>query len=102
MSKSKLKLKPLKGTKMATKRKKRKTTRSAARKSKNVSTKKKVKKYVRGSLHKGIYAYFDHAGIDAVAYKETERLAKKIKPDTKFDKSHFAWYRADYKQAKTK
>ena len=79
-----------------------KSVKSAAKKGKNATVKKRAKKYARGSLRKGIFAYFDHTGIDAVTYEETARPAKKIKPDTKFDKSHFAWYRNVYKKAKAK
>ena len=60
-------------------------------------SKKKVKKYQRGSLIHKIYAYFDEVGIDNVTYDKTEKLAKKIKPDTAFNKYHYSWYRNDYK-----
>ena len=60
-------------------------------------SKKKVKKYQRGSLIYKIYAYFDEVGIDNVTYDKTEKLAKKIKPDTAFNKYHYSWYKNDYR-----
>ena len=59
--------------------------------------KKKRKKYKRGTLIKQIYAYFDKVGVDDAKYDVCEKLAKKIKPDTKFNKYHFSWYKNDYK-----
>lgn len=57
----------------------------------------KMSQYIRGTLIKSIYAYFDKVGIDNVNYEDTETLAKSIKKDTKFNKYHYSWYRNDYK-----
>ena len=77
------------------------------KKHKKVSKKRKVKKskktkvrvvqYQRGTLIKSIYAMFDKVGWDTVTYEECLALAKSIKPDTKFNKYHFSWYKNDYK-----
>lgn len=71
--------------------------------------KKKTQKktYKRGTLGKGIYAYFQRVGLDKATYEETERLAKKLMPGTKFNRYHYAWYRNNFpiwqdKQPKTK
>lgn len=64
---------------------------------KRVQKSVKTKKYVRGSLIKSIYAYFDDVGVDEATYIETYKLAKSIKPDTAFNKYHFSWYKNDYK-----
>ena len=86
---------------MAKKRKRRRRT-VAALAGENTSTvsekvKKKTKKYKRGTLIHKIYAYFDEAGIENVTYDATEKLAKKIKPDTAFNKYHYSWYKNAYK-----
>ena len=59
-------------------------------------TKKKGIK--RGALSQAIYAYFDKVGYAKMSYDFTLALAKKIKPDTKFQPSHYAWYRNKYRQ----
>ncbi len=65
------------------------------------------KTYKRGTLIKGIYEYFKKVGLDKVTYEATEKLAKSIKKDTKFNRYHYAWYKNDFpnwleKQTKTK
>lgn len=52
--------------------------------------------YKRGSLGTAIRALFDKKGVDKVTYEECLKLAKSIMPSTKFDKSHFSWYKNDY------
>lgn len=54
-------------------------------------------KYVRGTLIKKMYEYFDKTGIDKITYDKCKTLAKKIKPNTKFNRYHYAWYRNDYR-----
>ena len=51
----------------------------------------------RGGIGKAIYGLFDEKGIENVTYEECETLAKKIKPDTKFNPSHFSWYKNKYR-----
>ena len=51
----------------------------------------------RGGIGKTIYDLFDEKGIENVTYEECETLAKKIKPDTKFNTSHFSWYKNKYR-----
>jgi predicted ATPase len=73
------------------------TKTSKKRTKKRKKSKKRKKQYQRGSLIKEIYKMFDEVGIETVTYKETAALAKKVKPDTKFNKYHFSWYKNDYK-----
>jgi len=51
----------------------------------------------RGSITGELYALFDEKGVDRVPYEEAEQLAKSVKPDTKFNKGHFSWYKRDYR-----
>jgi len=51
----------------------------------------------RGGIGKAIYDLFDEKGIENVTYEECEIIAKKIKPDTKFNTSHFSWYKNKYR-----
>ena len=76
----------------------------AKSKSPRAKSKKSAKKkaYKRGSLKKAIYKLFDRKGVAKVTYKEVESLAKRVKPNTKFDKYHFGWYRNDYKKSKAR
>lgn len=81
---------------MSKKRKlKKKVKKSTAKKSTKGTTKKKSG-YKRGSLGNAIRELFDEKGVDKVTYEECEKLAKKIMPTTKFNKSHFSWYKNDY------
>lgn len=52
----------------------------------------------RGGIGRSIYELFDEKGIENVTYEECETLAKKIKPDTKFNPSHFSWYKNEYRK----
>ena len=70
---------------------------SKKRKSKKTKSKVRVKQYQRGTLIKSIYALFDAVGWDTITYEECLELAQSIKPDTKFNKYHFSWYKNDYK-----
>lgn len=51
----------------------------------------------RSGIGKAIYDLFDEKGIENVTYEECEIIAKKIKPDTKFNTSHFSWYKNKYR-----
>lgn len=57
----------------------------------------KSKTYVRGMLIKKMYEFFDKVGLDKATYTLCEKLAHKIKPDTKFNRYHHSWYRNDYR-----
>ena len=52
----------------------------------------------RRGIGKAIYDLFDEKGIENVTYEECETLAKKIKPDTKFNPNHFSWYKNEYRK----
>jgi len=52
----------------------------------------------RGGIGQSIYELFDEKGIENVTYEECETLAKKIKPDTKFNPNHFSWYKNEYRK----
>lgn len=58
---------------------------------------KKGKSYKRGSLSAAINAMFDKEGVDEVSYEAAEKLAKSVKPDTKFNRYHLAWYKNNYR-----
>jgi predicted transport protein len=45
-----------------------------------------------------MYALFDARGVDNISYEECESLARRIKPDTKFNRYHFSWYKGVYKK----
>jgi len=57
----------------------------------------KVRIARKGTITGELYALFDEKGIDGVTYQEAEDLAKRIKPDTKYDKGHFSWHKRDYR-----
>ena len=52
----------------------------------------------RRGIGKAIYELFDEKGIENVTYEKCETLAKKIKPDTKFNPNHFSWYKNEYRK----
>ena len=74
-------------------------SKAVSTKSKKSSPKKPQKKV---SLKEAIYNLFDSKGVSKVSYQEVEKLAKKVKPDTKFNKYHFSWYRNNYKKTRSK
>jgi len=51
----------------------------------------------RGIMH-SLFELFDDKGVDNVTYHECEYIAREVKPDTKFNKSHFSWYKRKYKR----
>lgn len=75
-------------------------------KKKVLRKKKKAKKskkggkktYKRGSLGQAIYAHFDKVKVDEAKYDDCLKIAKKIMPATKFNKSHFSWYKNKYRE----
>jgi hypothetical protein len=56
--------------------------------------------YKRGQLKKAVFELFDDKGVDTVSYNECEKLALSIKPDSKFNTSHFSWYKNNYQKTK--
>lgn len=74
-----------------------------------IKTKRKIKPAEKGDfteelntrrrgVGKAIYDLFNEKGIENVTYEECETLAKKIKPDTKFNPNHFSWYKNEYRK----
>ena len=61
-------------------------------------TKRTKKGYKRGSLGQAIYKLFTTKGVDNVLYEESLKLAKSILPTTKYNKSHFSWYKNKFRQ----
>lgn len=57
-----------------------------------------LSQYERGSLGKAIYAYFDEVGVDNAIYEKSLEIAKKIMPNTKYNKGHYSWYRNKYRE----
>jgi len=72
-----------------------KTPKSSKKDSKDGKKGKKGKK-VRKSITQAIFAIFDKKGVEKVTYEESYKVAKSIKPTTKFNKYHYAWYKNAY------
>lgn len=53
--------------------------------------------YKRGSLAKAIYEYMDKVTYPKVTYDMMLKVALKAKPNTKFNHSHYCWYRNKYR-----
>lgn len=53
--------------------------------------------YVRGSLIKKMYEFYDKVTLEKATYEKCLALAIKVKPDTKFNHYHHSWYRNDYR-----
>jgi len=53
--------------------------------------------YKRGSLMQAMNGLLRKKGIQNVSYDEALALAKRIKPDTKFNHYHLAWYKNNLK-----
>ncbi|HIJ53840.1 MAG TPA: hypothetical protein HPP66_11895 [Planctomycetes bacterium] len=51
----------------------------------------------KGIMH-SVFKLFDKKCVDNVTYHECESIAREVKPDTKFNKSHFSWYKREYKK----
>jgi hypothetical protein len=49
-------------------------------------------------IMQSVFELFDDKGVDNVTYPECESIAREVKPDTKFGKSHFSWYKNKYKR----
>jgi len=60
------------------------------------------KKHTRrsGTIMHSMFELYDEKGIDNVTYDECEVLARRIKPDTKFGKTHHSWYKNKYREKK--
>lgn len=48
-----------------------------------------------------MFALFDEKDVDTITYDECEALAKQVKPDTKFGKTHFTWYKNKYRELRS-
>lgn len=65
---------------------------------KAVSSKRKKKpKKKRITITALMYAYFDKVGLEKIKYERAKRIAQQVKPDTKFNRQHFSWYRNQYR-----
>jgi hypothetical protein len=53
------------------------------------------------TIIQAMYALFDEKGVDEVTYAECETLARQVKPDTKFGKTHFSWYKNKYREVRS-
>ncbi len=73
----------------------RKTEKSGAKTSTKTG---KKSSYRKGSLGDSIREHFDSVGVDEATYDDCFALALKIMPQTKFNKSHFSWYKNDYRK----
>lgn len=93
MSKAKKAKKAKKSKKKVVKKSSEKTTHKDKSKSK-----KKVVKKRRISLCSQIWDWFDKVGVDEVTYDDCKAFALKAKPDSKFNKNHFSWYKNKYRE----
>jgi len=75
-----------------------KEKRTKKKTSEKSSTKSKKTTYKRGSLGQAIYEYFDKVGVDEAKYDDTLKVAQKVMPTTKFNKSHYSWYKNKYRE----
>jgi hypothetical protein len=61
-----------------------------------------VTKSKRVGLGKQVYNLFDKKGgiknLDNISYEEVEKFAKKLMPNTKFNKMHMSWYKNKYRE----
>jgi len=62
-----------------------------------IDTENETDRKGRGIMH-SVFELFDDKGVDNVTYHECESIAREVKPDTKFGKSHFSWYKNKYKR----
>ncbi len=53
------------------------------------------------TIGSAMFELFGEKGVDNVTYAECESRAKQVKPDTKFNKSHFSRYKNKYKQTRS-
>ena len=87
---------------MAKKKKAKKKVKKGAEGTKGTKDKASKKggksKYKRGSLSAVIYAHFDKVGVDEAKFEKTLEIAKATKPDTKYNRYHFSWYKNKYRQ----
>ncbi len=51
-----------------------------------------------GSITHEIYKLFEEKGPNNVTLEEATELAKSLKPDTKFDKTHLSYHRCNYRK----
>jgi hypothetical protein len=68
------------------------------RKTEISDTKKVITDHPTRGIKHSVFELFDKKGVNNVTYQECESLAIKVKPDTKFGKSHFSWYKNEYKR----
>ncbi len=77
---------------------KKKRVRKDTQSSKSSKKTKKSKSYRKGSLGNAIREYFDEVGVDEADYEHSKGIALKIMPQSKYSKSHFSWYKNDYRK----
>lgn len=65
-----------------------------------MSTNKKIKKIKKLKIGKAIYDYFDKVGLENAKYEVSLKIAKKANSTTKYNKSHFSWYKNKYQEIK--
>ncbi|MBW8002597.1 MAG: hypothetical protein FVQ80_11350 [Planctomycetes bacterium] len=73
-----------------------KTKKSSKKKTRVKKTKKAT--YRKGSLGNAIREYFDSVGVDEADYDKSREIALSIMPQSKYSKSHFSWYKNDYRK----
>lgn len=54
--------------------------------------------YKRGALGQAIFAHIKDVGVDNVKYDDCLEIAVEVLPTTKFNKSHFSWYKNKHRE----
>ena len=89
---------------MSKKLKKSKKSKSSKSSSKSRKTRKSTPKKTskKRGIGQAIREYFDEVGVDNALYEESKKRALKVNPNSKYDKSHFSWYKNDYRNREDK
>jgi len=50
------------------------------------------------TITNSLFELFDKKGVDNTTYDECESIAREVKPNTKFDRTHFSFYKKKYNE----
>jgi len=60
-------------------------------------SKEHAEAYPHTTIKEALFCLFDRKGVEGVTFEEARELAEKIKPDTKWGKSHLYYWKSRYK-----
>ncbi len=65
-----------------------------------IDTEPKIKDHSlkRSTITNSLFDLFDKKGVDNATYDECESIAREVKPNTKFNRGHFSFYKMKYKE----